>query len=175
MTTNIFLPAVKSASQRPSTTMQRSALAPEELKVLNQARQQILQLTNSIQNLQQDVLRNNPFPPWSVLLSTLPYPLPDTSNPAPRRPPINLQIQPLSITNLRRQGILPSLCGNHRAKRPDSDNSPRPSFRLTRTNGRLPIDELSWPHRGGYSRASPAEEAGATGPDLGRGRKRHCH
>ena len=46
--------------------MDRSALTPEEVKILDLARQRVFQLTNSLQNLQQDVLRHDPFPPWYV-------------------------------------------------------------------------------------------------------------
>lgn len=41
-------------------------LDQDDLKAIEQTRQRLFQLTNNIASLKQDVLRNNPLPPWLV-------------------------------------------------------------------------------------------------------------
>jgi mediator of RNA polymerase II transcription subunit 8 len=46
--------------------MAQAMLSQEDLKVLEQARQRLYQLTNNIASLKGDVLRSNPLPQWCV-------------------------------------------------------------------------------------------------------------
>ncbi|KAG4435004.1 hypothetical protein IFR05_009529 [Cadophora sp. M221] len=47
--------------------MAQPALNQEDVKVLEQVRQRVSQLTNNIASLKSDVIRSNPLPPWNSL------------------------------------------------------------------------------------------------------------
>jgi hypothetical protein len=46
--------------------MNSLSLSPNDLKVLDQARQRLSQLTKTLQSLQAQVLSADPLPPWRV-------------------------------------------------------------------------------------------------------------
>ncbi|KAH7360176.1 putative mediator of RNA polymerase II transcription subunit 8 [Rhexocercosporidium sp. MPI-PUGE-AT-0058] len=47
--------------------MAQPALNQDDIKVLEQVRQRVFQLTNNIASLKSDVMRSNPLPPWNSL------------------------------------------------------------------------------------------------------------
>ncbi|KAI9843970.1 MAG: mediator of RNA polymerase II transcription subunit 8 [Sclerophora amabilis] len=65
-----------------------NALTPQDLKVLEQTRQRLFQLTNAIGSLQAQIISSAPLPPWSVSLflldgRALGFPSPSPSHPSP--------------------------------------------------------------------------------------------
>lgn len=45
-----------------------ATLSPQDLKILEQTRQRLFQLTNSLASLQQNILQSDPLPPWSAAI-----------------------------------------------------------------------------------------------------------
>ena len=45
-----------------------ATLSQQDLKILEQTRQRLFQLTNSILSLQQNIVQSDPLPPWSAAI-----------------------------------------------------------------------------------------------------------
>jgi hypothetical protein len=163
-----FLTRHLSSSQpQPTyTTTFMTTLTPTDIKTLEQTRQRLSQLTNSLASLQQSLLQSDPLPSWynPFPLPPSPFPLPPSPFPLPPHP----HPQQTKLTTPPTQQVLPDLPNHHPRSLPHlplhpPHNQPAPPLRPNR----LPPPLLPRPHPRSRAPTALAQEARARGGGLG--------